>query len=53
MNIGLTRKEQGGLGEQAMLPSYRARLDCRNGMAVATAGLTLVTDLRNKHLAVL
>jgi uncharacterized protein YcsI (UPF0317 family) len=39
MNIGLTGKEQGGVGEQAMLPSYRARLDCRNGIAVTTAGV--------------
>jgi len=39
MNIGLTRKEQGGPGETPILPSHQARLDCRAGMAVTTAGI--------------
>src|SRR5579871_909243 len=39
MNISLTRNEHSGLGEQTTLPSYQARLDCRNGMAVTTAGV--------------
>src|SRR5262249_14003699 len=39
MNIGLGRKEQGGLGEPPILPSHQARLDCRAGMATTTAGI--------------
>jgi uncharacterized protein YcsI (UPF0317 family) len=39
MNVGLTPKEQGGLGETPILPSHQARLDCRNGMASSTAGI--------------
>jgi uncharacterized protein YcsI (UPF0317 family) len=39
MNVGLTRKEQGDPGETPILPSHRARLDCRAGMAVTTAGI--------------
>jgi len=39
MNIGLTRKEQGGPGETPILQSHQARLDCRAGMAVTTAGI--------------
>src|SRR5690348_911388 len=39
MNVGLTRKEQGGLGETPILPSHQARLDCRNGMASTTSGI--------------
>jgi uncharacterized protein YcsI (UPF0317 family) len=39
MNVGLTRKEQGGLGEAPIPPSHQARLDCRGGMASSTAGI--------------
>ena len=39
MNIGLTRKEQGGLSDAPTLPSHQARLDCRSGMASTTAGI--------------
>ncbi|MGH6681675.1 MAG: hypothetical protein ACREDL_22680, partial [Bradyrhizobium sp.] len=39
MTIGLSRKEQDGLGEQPLLPSLRARLDCRAGLATTTAGV--------------
>src|ERR1700742_3846714 len=39
MNVGLTRKEQGGLGETPILPSHQARLEYRNGMAASTAGV--------------
>jgi len=35
MNVGLSGKEQG----QAILPSHRARLDCRAGMAETTSGI--------------
>jgi len=39
MNIGLTPKEQGGLGEQPILPSLQARLDYRAGLASTTANV--------------
>src|ERR1700761_3299147 len=39
MNIGLTRKEQGGLGETAILPSHQARLECRNGLDSTSSGI--------------
>jgi uncharacterized protein YcsI (UPF0317 family) len=35
MNVGLSGKERG----QAILPSHRARLDCRAGMAETTSGI--------------
>src|SRR5215471_19146473 len=39
MNVGLTGKDQGGLGGTLILPSHQARLDCRNGMAETTSGI--------------
>ena len=38
MSVGLAKKEQGG-SEQDTLPSLRARLACRAGMATTTAGI--------------
>jgi uncharacterized protein YcsI (UPF0317 family) len=38
MNLGLTRGEQGE-SDRKILPSLKARLDCRAGMAATTAGV--------------
>src|SRR5258708_20808864 len=39
MNVGPGKEEQGGQGETEMLPSLRAGMACRAGMATATAGV--------------
>jgi uncharacterized protein YcsI (UPF0317 family) len=39
MNIGLTPKEQGGRGEAPVLPSLKARLDYRAGLASTTSNV--------------